>query len=231
MPRSASFSANFGPHAGGLEVALEPAVLVDAHAEVEQEDVLEGDDVALHALHLGDVGDAAGAVPEAGEVHDEVERRGHLLTDGPHRQVEAGHERHRLDAGERVAGAVGVDGGDRAVVAGVHGLEHVEGLAATALADDDAVGTHAQAVACTRSRIVTWPLPSMFGGRASMREHVVLVELELLGVLDGDDALVGGDERRQHVEGRRLAGAGTAGDDDVEPADHAGLQEAGRVRR
>ena len=78
---------------------------------------------------------------------------------------------------------------------------------------------------------MTWPWPSMFGGRASMREHVVLVELELLGVLDGDDALVGRDERRQHVEGRRLAGAGTAGDDDVQAADDAGLQEAGRVRR
>ena len=39
-----------GPHAGGLEVALEPTVLVDTHAVVEQEDVLEGDDVALHAL-------------------------------------------------------------------------------------------------------------------------------------------------------------------------------------
>ena len=147
MPRSASFSANFGPHAGGLEVAVEPAVLVDAHAVVEQEDVLEGDDVALHALHLGDVGDAAGAVTEAGEVHDQVERRGHLLADGPDRQVEAGHQHHGLDAGERVARAVGVDGGDRAVVAGVHGLEHVEGLAGTALADDDAVGAHAQAVA------------------------------------------------------------------------------------
>ena len=43
-------------------------------------------------------------------------------------------------------GAVGVDRGDRAVVAGVHGLEHVEGLAGTALADDDAVGPHAEGV-------------------------------------------------------------------------------------
>ena len=75
--------------------------------------------------------------------------------------------------------------------------------------------------------MVTWPLPSMFGGRASMAQHVVLVELELLGVLDGDDALVGGDERRQHVEGGRLAGAGTAGDDDVQAADHAGLRGSG----
>ena len=74
----------------------------------------------------------------------QVEGRGHLLADGPHRQVEAGHEDHRLEAGQRVARAVGVDRGDRAVVAGVHGLEHVEGLAGTALADDDAVGPHAQ---------------------------------------------------------------------------------------
>ena len=136
-----------GPDAGRLEVALEPAVLVDAHAEVEQEQVLEGDDVALHALHLGDVGDAAGAVPQAGEVHDEVDGRRHLLADGPDGQVEAGHQGHGLEAGQRVAGAVGVDGGERAVVAGVHGLEHVEGLAATALPDDDPVGPHAQGVA------------------------------------------------------------------------------------
>src|SRR3546814_8890120 len=47
---------------------------------------------------------------------------------------------------QRVAGAVGVDGRHRAVVARVHGLEHVEGLAATALPHHYAVGTHAEAV-------------------------------------------------------------------------------------
>jgi hypothetical protein len=45
------------------------------------------------------------------------------------------------------AGAVGVDGRQRAVVAGVHGLEHVQGLGPADLADDDAVGPHAQRVA------------------------------------------------------------------------------------
>ena len=85
MPWSCELLGELGAHAGGLEVAAELAVLVDAHAEVEQEDVLEGDDVALHALHLGDVGDATGAVPEAGQLHDAVDGRGHLLTDGPDR--------------------------------------------------------------------------------------------------------------------------------------------------
>src|SRR4051794_21609251 len=67
------------PDARGLQLALEAAALVDAHAEVEQEDVLEGDDVALHALHLRDVRDAAGAVAQTAEMHDQVEGGGHLL--------------------------------------------------------------------------------------------------------------------------------------------------------
>ena len=151
----------------------------------------------------------------------QVDGRGHLLTDGPHREVEAGHQHEGLDTGERVTGAVGVDRGDRAVVAGVHGLEHVERLARTTLTDDDAVGAHPEAVLHeVADRDLALALDVRRAGLE--REHVVLVELELLGVLDGDDALVGRDERRQHVEGRRLAGTGTAGHDDVQlPDDQA----------
>ena len=46
----------------------------------------------------------------------------------------------------------------------------------------------------TRSRMVTSPLPSMLAGGLSSRTTWSLVELELDGVLDGDDALVVGDE-------------------------------------
>ena len=112
-------------------------------------------------------------------------------------------------------GTVGVQRGDRAVVAGVHRLEHVERGGVADLTDDDAVGAHTQASSCTRSRMVDRAL-ALDVGRARLEPHdVVLLELELGGVLDGDDALVVGDERRQHVERRRLAGAGAAGDDDV----------------
>ena len=48
---------------------------------------------------------------------------------------------------ERVARGVRVDGGQRSLVARVHRLHHVEGLGAADLADDDAVGTHAERVA------------------------------------------------------------------------------------
>ena len=55
-----------------------------------------------------------------------------------------GEQHERLEPGERVGRTVGVDGGHRAVVTGVERLEHVERLAAADLADDEAVGPHAQ---------------------------------------------------------------------------------------
>ena len=70
----------------------------------------------------------------------------------------------------------------------------------------------------TRSRMATWPVPSADGGPGLEVDHVGLLELELGGVLDRDDALAVGDERRQHVEVGGLAGAGAAGHEDVELA-------------
>ena len=75
-------------------------------------------------------------------MNDEVDRGGDLLADGAERQIHACHEYHRLESGEHVAGTVGVARGHRAVMAGVHGLEHVERLGRATLADDDPVGAH-----------------------------------------------------------------------------------------
>ena len=118
-------------------------------------------------------------------------------------------------------------------MAGVHRLQHVERGGVTDLTDDDAVGAHAQRVldqVADGDRALALDV-----GRAGLEaQHVVLVQPELGGVLDGDDPLVVGDERRQHVEGRGLAGAGAAGDEDVEAALDAGLEQVGRrdgVRR
>ena len=109
-----------------------------------------------------------------------------------------------------------MDGGERAVVTRVHGLEHVEGLAATNLTDDDAVGSHTQGVA---HQVTDLDLALALDVRRAgfEREDVLLLELELLGVFDGDDALVVGDEGGEHVEQRRLPGAGTAAHDHVQP--------------
>ena len=169
-PWSASFSRNFGRRPVDFERAHGPAVVVEARGVVEEEDVLQGDDVALHPPTSVMCGDPARAVLEAGLLDDQVDGAGDLLADGPHRQVHAGHQHHGLEAGERVARGVGVQGGDRAVVAGVHGLQHVEGGGVADLTDDDAVGAHAQEF-FTRSRIVTAPLPSMLAGRDSSRRR------------------------------------------------------------
>ena len=126
--------------------------------------------------------------------------------------------------GQRVAGRVGVERGERAVVAGVHGLEHVQHLVAADLADDDAVGAHTQGVA---HQVARRDLALAFDvRRARLQAHDVrLLELELGRVLDGDDALVGRDEARQDVEQRRLARAGAARDQDVEPRLHDALED------
>src|SRR6476659_576793 len=134
-----------GPDPGRLEPALDLAL--DHAGLLEDEHVLHDDDVAFHALDLGDVDDLPGPVLEAALLDDEVDRRGDLLANRPQGQVDAGHQDHRLEARQHVARAVGVAGAHRAVVARVHGLEHVEGFARTALPDDDPVWPHPQGVA------------------------------------------------------------------------------------
>src|SRR3989449_2785229 len=67
----------------------------------------------------------------------------------PHRlfgQVEIRHRNHRLQTTEGIAWTVGVQGRQRTVMAGVHGLQHVDRLWTPDLADDDAIRPHAQRV-------------------------------------------------------------------------------------
>ena len=96
-------------------------------------------------------------------------------------------------------GRVRVAGRERAVVAGGHRLEHVQRLARTTLADDDPVGPHVQRVA---EQVADRDLALALEVRRPRleRDDVRLAELQLGGVLDRDDPLVLGDERRQDVE-------------------------------
>ena len=116
------------------------------------------------------------------------------------------------------------------IVAGRHGLEHVERLTRAALADDDPVGAHVHRVA---EQVADRDLPFAFEvGRARLEgDHVVLAKLELGRVLDRDDPLVPGDERRQDVQRRRLARAGATGDEDIEFRLDARLEEREHVGR
>ena len=81
-------------------------------------------------------------------------------------------------------------------MAGVHGLKHVEGFLTTALAKNDAVGTHAKRVLWTSSTLSN--LTVTFGvWRAGLHaSDMGLLELEFGCVLDRDQALMLGNERR-----------------------------------
>lgn len=204
--------------AENLAVAVEAGLL-------KAEDVLRRDGRALHLLHLGDVGDLAAAVAHARLMDDEVDGRRDLLADGALRQLEAGHHDHCLEAREDIARAVGVRRRQRTVMARVHGLQHVERLARADLADDDAVGAHAQGIA---HEVADGDSAlALEVGRSRLERHdVLLLQAQLGGILDGDDALAVGDEGRDDVERRRLTGASAARDEDVDARLDTGAQES-----
>src|SRR3954471_20000669 len=214
------------PDARRLQPALDLAF--DDTGLLEDEHVLHDDDVAFHPLDLGDVDDLSRAVLESRLLDDQIHGRCDLLADRPQWQVDTGHQDHRLESGQHVARAVRVARRHRPVVAGVHRLEHVEGLARTALPDDDPIRAHAEGVAdelADGDRALAFDVR-----RAGLeRDHVLLAELELGGVLDRDDPLVIREEGRQDVEGRGLSGAGAAGHEDVHASLHTCSKEVEHV--
>ena len=109
------------------------------------------------------------------------------------------HGHHVLEPGQRLARAVGVQRAHRAVVAGVHGLQQVDRLGAAHLAEDDAVGPHAQRVL---HQVAHADLAvALEVGRPRLQAHDVrLLHAQLGGVLDGDDALAVVDHARQRVQ-------------------------------
>src|SRR5665811_2137419 len=105
-------------------------------------------------------------------------------------------------------------------MASVHGLEHVERLAAAHLAYHDAIRTHPKRVA---NQVADRDLALAFdvGWSCFETNEVPLVQLQLDRVLDGHDSLVLGDETRHDIEQGGLACASSAADQDVEPSPHA----------
>jgi hypothetical protein len=127
---------------------------------------------------------------------------------------EAAHGDHRFDTAQAFARGVGVERAHRAVMAGIHRLQQVEGLGSAHFADDDALGPHTQAVL---DEVAHRDLPVALDiGRPGFEaHHMRLLQLQFGGVLAGDDALVVVDVVGQAVQQRGLARTGTAGDDDV----------------
>ena len=117
-------------------------------------------------------------------------------------------------SGEGTLRVVGVDGGERAAVAGVEGLQEVGGFAAAHFADDDVIGSVAQGVThqvADRDRAVLQP--ARLEADASWGESMRSSKVSSIA----DDPLVVGDEFDEGIEERRLAAAGAAAHENVAP--------------
>jgi hypothetical protein len=164
------------------------------------------------------------SVSQPGHVHHHVDRRRDLRANVRDRQLDVGHQGHRLEPPQQMSGRVRVRRGQRPVVPGVHRLQHVERLTASDLADDDPVRPHPQRVA---NEVANRDLAlALHIGRSRLEtDDVGLAQAELGRVLDRDHAFAVGDERRQHAQQRRLSRARAAGDDHVRTPTNAGREE------
>ncbi len=114
-------------------------------------------------------------------------------------------------------------------MAGIHRLQHVEGFLAATLAEDHAVGPHAQRV-LDQVALADFALALDTGRPRLHAPDMRLLQLKLGRVFDGDEAFLVGDEGRQRVEHRRLARAGAARDDGRHPRLDGGAEQLGHLR-
>ena len=139
-------------------------------------------------------------------------------------------EGHRFETGEHVPRTVGMSGGKRTVVSGVHRLEHIQRLTAAHLAHDDPVRIHAETGPDqVRNGNCAFTLRV---GAARFQPHQIpdVGELQLRGILDGDDAFFVRDKRRKGIQKCGLTGIGPSADKDVVAGLHQLLKEGGGFR-
>src|SRR6266545_4416224 len=129
----------------GAEAAENFAARADA-GPIELEQILHRHLVAVDADDFGDAGHLSGSVTQARSVDHDVDGAGKLLANYLVGYVLARHHHHGLETREGIARRVGVHGGHGAVVARVHGLQHVERFRPARFTHDDTVRTHTQGV-------------------------------------------------------------------------------------
>jgi len=108
-------------------------------------------------------------------------------------------------------------------VTGVHCLQHVDGLSAADLADDDSVRSHTQSI-LNQIALGNLALTLDVGWPGFQTNGVWLLYLLFCGVFNGDNALVAGNECGHRIKQRRLACTGAARDDHVQTGPHTHLE-------
>src|ERR1043166_3420146 len=141
------------------------------------ENLLHRDRLAFHSGNFGNRSYAPAAVGKTRNLDHEIDRGGNLLAHRAIGKPHARHLNHRFQAGQRVTWGVCVDSRQTAILAGVHRVQHVDCLAATNLAEHNAIGTHAQRVANQISlRYFTFALDVWWSGLET--DDVWLLQLQ-----------------------------------------------------
>ncbi len=108
-----------------------------------------------------------------------------------------------------------MDGRQRTVMTCVHGLQHVECLAAAHLAYDDSFGAHTEAVSNqVPGSNFAFTLYIRWSGLQT--NDVRLLQLQLGGIFDRYDPLAIRYVASQNIQYRRLSCTGAAGDKDIQ---------------
>ncbi len=121
-------------------------------------------------------------------------------------KIQIRHHGHSFQTRNRIARAVGVHRRQRAVMTGIHGLQHIQSFLAANLADDNAVGAHPQRVD-QELPLHHRALALNVRGPALQTDHVALLHLQFGRVFDGHNSFFVGDVSRQHVQEGRFSGA------------------------
>ena len=162
--------------------------------------------------NLDNLGDESSS-RSAFEMNQKIEGVCDVALDRPVRQFDTALQNATGEAVECLGSGVGVDCRNCAGMSGIQQLQQVKGFGSPNLAQQDSVGTMAKA------RLEQFA--DGHGGKAVLltpgfkADQVRCSNLNLRGVLDDENAFVFGNEACEDVEKSRLAGAGSARDEDV----------------
>ena len=92
------------------------------------EEILQNNLIAFHSLHFTDLHNLSAAVFKTALLNDQLDGAGYLPPDNADGQVQPGHEGQSLQARNAVSRRVGMYRRERAVVPGIHCLQHIQRL-------------------------------------------------------------------------------------------------------
>ena len=161
------------------------ALHADQSERVQHADV---DAIVSRIFNFAYFADNATPIRQSCDMDDEIDGGCHIVSEYAQRHIDAAHGEHGFKAMKSIARAVGVEGGHGSLVTSVHRLHHVERFCPAALANDDAIGAHAQRIA---EQVAGRHYSDAFHiGSACFKPHYMCTfKTQLGGIFNGDDAL------------------------------------------